>query len=226
MGKEAWALKVALLCLRGCTLLKASLTPSSVQSHCPAFDLSAVQVPLYHCTTVPYDSHQPPRSCCSAATVAWSGRYSGTGTIRGRAKEQPPLVCRPVVSKPDLYRFAPGKQELEFGGPSNDDQIVSIGPGRAIFPAAPDTNTATLSQSILQHREIKMASGNASYYNKNAHSPALVRARRPYLFKNAVVGAGIAAFAIGVYVYTIKAIGQDEFADVKVPDAPQQPAKK
>ncbi|KAI1870240.1 hypothetical protein JX265_006410 [Neoarthrinium moseri] len=83
-----------------------------------------------------------------------------------------------------------------------------------------------LSQSILQHREIKMASGNASYYNKNAHSPALVRARRPYLFKNAVVGAGIAAFAIGVYVYTIKAIGQDEFADVKVPDAPQQPAKK
>lgn len=27
-------------------------------------------------------------------------------------------------------------------------------------------------------------------------------------------------------VYTIKAIGQDEFTDVKVPDVPQQPANK
>jgi hypothetical protein len=40
--------------------------------------------------------------------------------------------------------------------------------------------------------------GNSSYYNKNAHSPALIRARRPYLLKNALVGSGIAAFAIGV----------------------------
>ncbi|KAF3016264.1 hypothetical protein E8E14_012864 [Neopestalotiopsis sp. 37M] len=69
--------------------------------------------------------------------------------------------------------------------------------------------------------------GNSSYYNKNAHSPALIRARRPYLLKNALVGSGIAAFAIGVSdVYTIKAIGQDEFTDVKVPDVPQQPANK
>ncbi|KAH6660268.1 hypothetical protein BKA67DRAFT_653462 [Truncatella angustata] len=68
--------------------------------------------------------------------------------------------------------------------------------------------------------------GNSSYYNKNAHSPALIRARRPYLLKNAIVGAGIASFAIGVYIYTIKAIGQDEFTDVKVPDTPQQPIAK
>lgn len=27
-------------------------------------------------------------------------------------------------------------------------------------------------------------------------------------------------------IYTIRAIGQDEFEDVKVPDTPQQPAKK
>ncbi|KAI0136353.1 hypothetical protein BJ170DRAFT_677231 [Xylariales sp. AK1849] len=68
--------------------------------------------------------------------------------------------------------------------------------------------------------------GNSSYYKSNAQSPALIRARRPYLFKNAVVGTGVAAFALGVYIYTIRAIGQDEFEDVKVPDAPQQPARK
>ncbi|KAH9887861.1 hypothetical protein F4778DRAFT_786228 [Xylariomycetidae sp. FL2044] len=69
--------------------------------------------------------------------------------------------------------------------------------------------------------------GSSSYYDRwNRQSPALIRARRPYLVKNAVLGAGISAFAIGIYVYTIKAIGQDEFEDVKVPDAPAQPAKK
>ncbi|ORY62222.1 uncharacterized protein BCR38DRAFT_486493 [Pseudomassariella vexata] len=68
--------------------------------------------------------------------------------------------------------------------------------------------------------------GSSSYYASNRQSPALIRARRPYLFKNAVLGTGIAMFAIGIYAYTIRAIGQDEFEDVKVPDAPQQPAKK
>ncbi|KAI1268940.1 hypothetical protein F5Y18DRAFT_423171 [Xylariaceae sp. FL1019] len=62
--------------------------------------------------------------------------------------------------------------------------------------------------------------GNSSYYASSRQSPALIRARKPYIFKNAVVGAITAGFAIGVYVYTIRAIGQDEFADVKVPDAP------
>ncbi|KAJ8132541.1 hypothetical protein O1611_g1088 [Lasiodiplodia mahajangana] len=57
-------------------------------------------------------------------------------------------------------------------------------------------------------------------------SPALIRARKPYLVKNAVVGSAVAAFAIGVYIYTIRAIGQDDFEDVKVPDAPAQPSKQ
>lgn len=62
--------------------------------------------------------------------------------------------------------------------------------------------------------------GQASYYNKNQHSPALIRARKPYMVKNAAVGAGIFVVAATVYYYTIKAVGQDNFEDVKVPETP------
>ncbi|RFU34350.1 hypothetical protein B7463_g1979, partial [Scytalidium lignicola] len=61
----------------------------------------------------------------------------------------------------------------------------------------------------------------SSYYDKNyKQSPALIRARRPYLVKNALTGVGIFAFAIGVYSYTMSAVSQDEFEDVQVPPAP------
>ena len=59
-----------------------------------------------------------------------------------------------------------------------------------------------------------------SYYRENRHAPALVRARRPYLVKNAAVGLGLMAFTAAIYAYTINAVGQDDFADVKVPDVP------
>ncbi|KAI1102368.1 hypothetical protein F4804DRAFT_267650 [Jackrogersella minutella] len=69
--------------------------------------------------------------------------------------------------------------------------------------------------------------GSSSYYDRRfRQSPALIRARRPYIFKNAVLGSAIAAVAVGVYIYTIHVIGQDEFEDVKVPNAPSQPEKK
>ncbi|KAJ8071136.1 hypothetical protein OCU04_001476 [Sclerotinia nivalis] len=42
----------------------------------------------------------------------------------------------------------------------------------------------------------------SSYYDKNyKQSAALIRARRPYLVKNALTGAGIFAFALGVCKY-------------------------
>ncbi|KAH0545048.1 hypothetical protein FGG08_000819 [Glutinoglossum americanum] len=64
----------------------------------------------------------------------------------------------------------------------------------------------------------------SSYYDKHyRQSAALLRARRPYLIKNAVTGIAIFGFAIGVYAYTIKAVSQDEFEDVAIPDAPLQP---
>ncbi|EJT73474.1 hypothetical protein GGTG_10312 [Gaeumannomyces tritici R3-111a-1] len=63
--------------------------------------------------------------------------------------------------------------------------------------------------------------GSGYYDRQYRQSPALIRARRPYLVKNAVTGMAIAAFAVGVYAYTIHAIGQDEFEDVKVPETPR-----
>ncbi|PLB44739.1 hypothetical protein P170DRAFT_439990 [Aspergillus steynii IBT 23096] len=74
-----------------------------------------------------------------------------------------------------------------------------------------------------------MASGifNSTYYNKDARpGAALLRARRPYLFKNAATGLALVAFTIGVYSYTIHAVGQDEFSDVKVPETPASSQSK
>ncbi|TLS29309.1 hypothetical protein PpBr36_00148 [Pyricularia pennisetigena] len=66
--------------------------------------------------------------------------------------------------------------------------------------------------------------GEGYYDRRYRQNPALVRARRPYLFKNAVAGIALAAFTAGIYAYTIHAIGQDEFEDVKVPETPRQPS--
>ncbi|KAG8626931.1 hypothetical protein KVT40_005876 [Elsinoe batatas] len=66
----------------------------------------------------------------------------------------------------------------------------------------------------------------SSYYDRyNRPTAALQRARRPYLVKNALTGLGVFGFAVGVYVFTIKAVAQDDFDDVPIPDAPIQPAQ-
>lgn len=66
----------------------------------------------------------------------------------------------------------------------------------------------------------------SSYYDREYKATAaLLRARRPYLFKNMITGAGLFAFTISVYAFTIHAVGQEEFADVKVPDAPSPPPR-
>ncbi|KAK0657268.1 hypothetical protein B0T16DRAFT_401303 [Cercophora newfieldiana] len=59
-----------------------------------------------------------------------------------------------------------------------------------------------------------------SYHRENRHSPALIRARRPYIARNALLGAGMFLATAGIYAYTISVVGQDEFSDVKVPDVP------
>ncbi|KAJ5902379.1 hypothetical protein N7495_002907 [Penicillium taxi] len=64
---------------------------------------------------------------------------------------------------------------------------------------------------------------NSTYYGKDYRAgAALLRARRPYLFKNAITGTILVAFSLGVFSYTIKAVGQEEFSEVKVPEAPAQ----
>ncbi|KAK5467614.1 hypothetical protein LTS15_000587 [Exophiala xenobiotica] len=66
----------------------------------------------------------------------------------------------------------------------------------------------------------------SSYYNPDYRTgAALNRARRPYLFKNMVTGVAIFSFAIGVFAFTLRAVGQDRFEDVIVPDAPQAQAQ-
>ncbi|QVM06404.1 hypothetical protein D8B26_001117 [Coccidioides posadasii str. Silveira] len=67
----------------------------------------------------------------------------------------------------------------------------------------------------------------SSYYDKDYRAgAALLRARRPYLVKNALTGVVLFGFCISVYAFTINAVGQDDFSDVKVPDAPKQPNKQ
>jgi cytochrome c oxidase assembly factor 3 len=52
-------------------------------------------------------------------------------------------------------------------------------------------------------------------------SPALLRARAPYLIKNTITGAAICSLdSPFADTYTINAISQDEFDDVIVPEKP------
>ncbi|KAH8593629.1 hypothetical protein B0O99DRAFT_626709 [Bisporella sp. PMI_857] len=63
----------------------------------------------------------------------------------------------------------------------------------------------------------------SSYYDKHyKQSASLIRARRPYLFRNALTGIGLFGFCITVYAFTINAVSQDDFEDVQIPDAPAQ----
>ncbi|KAK5174504.1 uncharacterized protein LTR77_001584 [Saxophila tyrrhenica] len=98
-------------------------------------------------------------------------------------------------------------------------------------------------------QRLRMPLGRApqsSYYDQqNRPGTALYRARQPYLVKNAITGVCIVGFVAAVCAsrtperrhgrsigaderradtFTIKAIGQDDFSDVPMPDAPAQPA--
>ncbi|KAJ4372326.1 hypothetical protein N0V83_004100 [Neocucurbitaria cava] len=69
----------------------------------------------------------------------------------------------------------------------------------------------------------------STYYDDRMRaSPALLRARAPYLVKNTITGFAICSLVIGISdTYTINAISQDEFDDVIVPDEPvQRPAQQ
>lgn len=56
----------------------------------------------------------------------------------------------------------------------------------------------------------------SSYYdNRQRQGASLLRARQPYLVKNMVTGLALLAFTGSIYAYTIKAVGVDDFGDVK-----------
>ncbi|OCF42187.1 mitochondrial protein [Kwoniella heveanensis CBS 569] len=46
-------------------------------------------------------------------------------------------------------------------------------------------------------------------------SPSLTRARKPFILTNVLIGGTLFAFAVGVYVYSISAVKQDDFSDVE-----------
>lgn len=46
--------------------------------------------------------------------------------------------------------------------------------------------------------DVRRSIQRGSYYRDNRHSPALVRARRPYLVKNTLWGLGLCAFTLGI----------------------------
>ncbi|EQL00147.1 Coiled-coil domain-containing protein 56 [Ophiocordyceps sinensis CO18] len=72
-----------------------------------------------------------------------------------------------------------------------------------------------------------MPDAHSTYYDRRLRQgPALIRARRPYLFRNSITGLGLLTVVAGIYYYTLSAVGQDDFGDVKVPDTPQKPATK
>ncbi|KAG5975362.1 hypothetical protein E4U58_001224 [Claviceps cyperi] len=74
--------------------------------------------------------------------------------------------------------------------------------------------------SLTQHPP---RSTQYSHYDRRyRQGPALVRARRPYVFKTAVLGVALAGLSFSIYYYTLNAIGQDSFDDVKVPDEPRK----
>ncbi|CAZ79908.1 unnamed protein product [Tuber melanosporum] len=61
----------------------------------------------------------------------------------------------------------------------------------------------------------------STYYEPDQRQGAsLIRARKPFLLKNLATGVAMFGLTACIYVYTIRAVAQDEFEDVVVPDAP------
>lgn len=101
-------------------------------------------------------------------------------------------------------------------------------------------------EDARSHADDRSKPFQSTYYDARMRaSPALLRARAPYLLKNTITGFAICSLVIGICkileamcaditylqcsdTYTINAISQDEFEDVIVPDEPivrsQQPA--
>ncbi|GJJ71939.1 cytochrome c oxidase assembly factor 3, fungi type [Entomortierella parvispora] len=57
-----------------------------------------------------------------------------------------------------------------------------------------------------------------SYYEKGfKRSSALERATAPFRVRNTLTGLGLIAFCGTVYAYSIMAVRQDDFSDIKLP---------
>ncbi|GAA5843919.1 hypothetical protein JCM3766R1_006103 [Sporobolomyces carnicolor] len=62
-----------------------------------------------------------------------------------------------------------------------------------------------------------------SYHPKGyGVSEGLKRARAPFRTRNAIVGLGLSGFMFSVYLYSIRAVAQDDFADLQPPTEEQR----
>ncbi|GAA6016910.1 hypothetical protein JCM11491_006910 [Sporobolomyces phaffii] len=62
-----------------------------------------------------------------------------------------------------------------------------------------------------------------SYHPKGyGVSEGLKRARAPFRTRNAIVGLGLSGFMFSVYLYSIRAVAQDDFADLQAPTEEQR----
>ncbi|GME84090.1 unnamed protein product [Ambrosiozyma monospora] len=63
------------------------------------------------------------------------------------------------------------------------------------------------------------AARTESYYNKYTHqmSPAMLRARQPYFWKNMAMLTVLGGISLSVYIYTYNFLQQDDFEDIPIP---------
>lgn len=65
----------------------------------------------------------------------------------------------------------------------------------------------------------------ATYHPKGyGVSEGLARARKPFRLGNAITGLVITGFAFSVYIYSIRAVKQDDFSDIVGPDIEERKA--
>ncbi|CDO57093.1 hypothetical protein DV451_003369 [Geotrichum candidum] len=65
---------------------------------------------------------------------------------------------------------------------------------------------------------------SSPYHNPENYvmTPAALRARKPFFWKNIVLAGGLFALTGGIYWYTLKALIQDDFGDVPVPPVSEE----
>ncbi|KZM27243.1 hypothetical protein ST47_g1607 [Ascochyta rabiei] len=148
--------------------------------------------------------------------------HNAVKLLRDRAQS----LLNPVPSFPAKLEVKKQKERGERSGRGNNErrscQVFGLSPPRRTIIFARKTDEA-------QHATMGYKPFQSTYYDARMRaSPALLRARAPYLLKNTITGFAICSLVIGIYTYTINAISQDEFEDVIVPDEPivrsQQPA--
>lgn len=57
-------------------------------------------------------------------------------------------------------------------------------------------------------------------------TPAALRARKPFFWKNIMLASTLFAVTAGIYAYSLNALIQDDFADIPVPPISDQELAK